>query len=194
MTSTKNVPSSGDDEVGRSEIALTLGVSAREITNLVKAHPDFPSVISGRSRTFPRRRCVQWYVRFKAQEAVKRAKPATPTNVDEMQRRRAEADMKMAEMDVADREGRLVSVDHVDQVVGEVCERLRAILVNVPGNYGLRLEELGVDAAAAEAVLTAIVDDLTKPLRAAADDIENPSAEELRGDDTAAEASDTAPD
>lgn len=170
MARTSNEPD--EDEVGRGEIALTLGVSEREITNLVKAHVDFPSVVRSKARTFPRRRCVQWYVRFKALEAVKRAKPATPNNLEELRRRREEADMKMAEMDVAEREGRLVGVDQVDRVVGELCDRLRAALVNLPGNHGIRLEELGVDAARAEGVLTVIAEDLTRSLRASADEIE----------------------
>lgn len=172
MTSSKPPVDPGEDEVGRREIALTLGVSEREITNLVKANPDFPSVVRGKGRAFPRRRCVQWYVRFKSLEAVKRAKPASTAGHEERRRRREEAEMKMAEMDLAEREGRLVSIDHVDQVVGEVCERLMPIVVNMPGNYGLRLEELGVDPAKAEAILTAIADELTAALRTAADYVE----------------------
>lgn len=176
---------SADDEVGRAVLAATLGVSQREITNLVKNHPDLPSIQRGRARVFPLRQCVHWYVRFKSAEAVKRSKPATPSNVEEMRRRRDEAEMKMAEMDVAEREGRLVSVDQVDKVVGEVCDRLRAAIVNMPGNYGLRLEELGVEAGKAEATLTAIAEDLTQVLRGTADDLEI-YGDDATPDDTAA--------
>ena len=147
MTVTAKKPAVPDeDDVGRAEIALTLGISQREITNLVKTQPDFPSNVNGRSRSFPRRKCVQWYVRFKSAEAIKRTKPATPNNLEELRRRREEAEMRMAEMDVAEREGRLVSSDQVDQVVGELADRLRAALVNLPANHGLRLEELGIDS------------------------------------------------
>lgn len=169
--------SESDDLVNHTVLAETFGISRREIFNLIKNHEDFPSIVRGRSRTFPRARCVHWYIRFKAAEAVKRAKPATPSNVEEMRRRRDEAEMKMAEMDVAEREGRLVSVDQVDKVVGEVCDRLRAAIVNMPGNYGLRLEELGIEADKAEATLTVIAEDLTQVLRGTADDLE------LHGDD-----------
>jgi phage terminase Nu1 subunit (DNA packaging protein) len=194
MTHSDKAAGSGEIDVGRAEIALTLNVSAREITNLVKAHHDFPSTVTGRARTFPLRRCVQWYVRFKSQEAVKRAKPATPSNVEEMNRRRAEADMKMAEMDVAEREGRLVSVIHVDQVVGELCDRMRATIVNIPGNFGLRLEELNVAPAQAEAVLSAIAEELTQALRGVADDVDELGEQELpqESSDDAADDSDAA--
>lgn len=174
-----------EEEVGRAVLAATLGVSEREITNLVKNHPDLPSIQRGRSRVFPLRQCVHWYVRFKSAEAVKRAKPATTADVEEMRRRRAEAEMKLMEMDVADREGRLVSVDQVDRVVGEVCDRLRAAIVNMPGNYGLKLEELGLAADVAEATLTQIAEELTQVLRGTADDLEM-HGDDATSDDTAA--------
>lgn len=175
-----------EDEVGRAVLAATLGISEREISNLVKDHVDFPSIQRGkRSRVFPLRQCVHWYVRFKSAEAVKRAKPATTSDVEEMRRRRAEAEMKLMEMDVADREGRLVSVDQVDRVVGEVCDRLRAAIVNMPGNYGLKLEELGLAADVAEATLTQIAEELTQVLRGTADDLEM-HGDDATSDDTAA--------
>jgi hypothetical protein len=43
------------------------------------------------------------------------------------------------------------------------------ILQNVPSNYGLRLEELGVPADKAEAVLESIATELTKALQSASE-------------------------
>lgn len=109
---------------------------------------------------------------FKREREIAKREASVMSARAELQRRRDEAETRLAEMDVAEREAQLVGIDQVDLVVAEVVERLRAGIINMPGNYGLRLEELGIDAAKAEAVLVAIAEDLTRLLRAAADELE----------------------
>lgn len=181
--------------VGRKEIAEVLGISEREVTNLVKQQPDFPSVQEGRSRKFPRTQCVRWYVRFKQEEAVKRAKPVSKENDDEIRKRTRVVELLLLEVEYAEREKQLLPADTVDQVVGEVCDRLRAVITNLRATHAMRLEEAGVDPAVADSVLGEIEEELMIALRGTADELEqldlhaeSPAVEETRGHGDGADA------
>jgi phage terminase Nu1 subunit (DNA packaging protein) len=159
-----------------AEVCEIFGINRRTLTNWLNEDPPIPSTLRGRAREFDPPTVIPWHgeraVRLARASIERELREASTSTRAELQRRREEAETKLAEMDVAEREGELVEVAHVDVVVGELCDRFRAALVNMPGNYSIRLEALGIDAAKAEAELTAIADDLTLLLRAGADELE----------------------
>lgn len=101
---------------------------------------------------------------------------AKPASFEDAKARKMEAEAQLVEMELADRQRRTIQTDVHEEVVGQVGDRLLAVLVNVPGNYSLRLEALGIDAKVAEAVLESISTDLTRALQGTADDLEAAAA------------------
>lgn len=165
-----------DRYVSREEIAEELGVEERTITNWVKAPPanapgPFPCRVRGRNRTFPRRKCLAWYIEFKVAEGLARAAPAQPTDLVEAERRKAVADAELAELKVAQLRGDLVPVALFREEVSRPLQRVRARLMTVPGEFGPRfvgLSEVGqavqrlrdlVDATLSELRETGAADD-----------------------------------
>jgi len=91
---------------------------------------------------------------------------------------KVEYEARLAGIALAEKEGTLLP-DHVLRgVVGEFCDNLRAVLVNVPANYVVDLERVGVPPKEAEGVLQRIAEDLTAALRDAATGEEHPGTEE----------------
>src|SRR5690349_13895608 len=102
-----------DEYVDREKIADHLDVEPRTITNLVKEHADFPSRVKGRTRTFPKRQCLAWYIKYKQDEAVKRAAPKRDEReaLDVAKTRKVEIDTELAEIELEEARGRIIPVD-----------------------------------------------------------------------------------
>lgn len=72
-----------------------------------------------------------------------------------------------------------------EKVVAGIGDRLRAILINLPATYGLRLEEAGVPADRAEALLSELSLELIDALRGTADELDEEAATIETSDDPA---------
>lgn len=157
--------------VGRAEIAEHLGLSEREITNLVKEHKDdFPSRVRGRSRTFPKGRCQKWYIEFKQKEAVARAKPVKTLELDEARAKKTMIDTELAELELEAARGRLIPKEIHEQRVEELAGRLAGKVKNLSRYTGD--VQSALTAVDAQVLLERIGDDLLRALYGAAEELE----------------------
>lgn len=166
------------DQLSQIELAERLDLTTRQIRNLEEA--GLPTRVKGDRKTYAWPKALHWYVEYRESLVEKRVKPL---DFEAARARKMAADAQLSEIEVEKAQGALLPAATVDQVVGELGDRLRAVIVNVPGNYGLRLEALGVPAKAAEEALTAIAEEMTRALRGVADELEE---EADRGDGGAA--------
>lgn len=170
-----------DRYVSREEIADELGVEERTITNWVREAPEhapgpFPSRVKGRARTFPRRKCLTWFIQFKINEGIARSAPPRPTDIAEAERRKAVADAEKAELQVAQLRAILAPRTIIDEVCQRQMQALRAVIVSMPGRYGPRMVGC-VDIADAVERLQRAVPELLSALRdAEPDDQVEPAA------------------
>ena len=152
-----------------TQLAALLEIDRKTVTNWMNETPPCPSIGTGKARRFRMKDVWEWGIqRERARheaEMVRFEAELTDDQVKEARDRRVIAESKMAELDLAEREGRVVAAEHVDEVVGEIGERVRAVLINMPSTYVVDLEKLGVTPADGEAVLEKIAGDLTAALR-----------------------------
>lgn len=126
---------SDEEFVSRNAMASTLGVTVTTIANLRSQYADFPVRVRGRSVTFPRDRCVQWYIKFKQQEVRRRSGAETPEEVKEIDRRTKLADMQIREAEAAAKLGQLTTVPAFEQAMTEYAARVRAVHNSAPSRY-----------------------------------------------------------
>src|SRR5689334_15509333 len=128
----------------RAEIAKRLGLSERQISNLVKSGrledgTEFPSRVEGRERKFFEDRCFAWYVRYKQEEAVRKsAGPEKPKNSGERKDREAELRLAMLELDFAERRRELVSREAARNELRRVLTRIAVKARSVTGEFAPR--------------------------------------------------------
>lgn len=158
------------DLLNQLELADVLGVTPRQVRNLEEKGLPYDDTLG--VKRYPKRTCQRWYVEFKQEEAVSRLERQESTGLDEWERRKASADARLAEIKVLKEEGRLLPNEVHERVVGEVAERLRAVLINAPSNYAMTLEAAGVDPQVAQDVLEGLTQDLTQALRDEAEAME----------------------
>ncbi len=159
-------------ELSKAAAADRLGVSTKQVERYV--HEGMPCTGTGAERRFPWPEIRRWrddLLRSQGRAEAERA-PALP-EYEEARTRKTIAEARLAEMEAAREEGRLVYVEQVDEVVEEIGQRVRAVLVNMPSTYVTELERLGVSPADGERVLWKIAEDLTRALRGVADDLDD---------------------
>lgn len=155
-----------------SQLAEIYGVDRRTITNWLNEDPPCPSDTEKRVRVFATQDVAKWHQERAVRDALARKAKAEPVNMEDLRSRRELAQTRLAEIELAVKEGALISTDVHKDVVGEVCDRLRAVLINLPSNHALALEKLGVPAKEAQVVLEEIAEALTRSTRSVGDDIE----------------------
>lgn len=160
-----------------TELARLFEVDRRTVTNWLRMDPPCPSEGSGQARRFRMKAVVDWMLdRERARHAkaleIEQEK-LTEEEVKQARDRRTIIESKLIEMDLAEREGRLVTVEDVDAVGAEIGDRLRAVLINLPSNYTLHLERAGVAPEKGQAVLEEIAEEMTRSLRGAAEELDD---------------------
>lgn len=172
-----------------AQLVAETGLSTRALQYIRQQEPGVLVARERGGKTEYRQPDCATNLRRREREAGKRAAtpPVQAVDFERARARKMTADAQLAEIEVAKAEGRLVPIEEVVRSGDEVADRLRAVLINLPANYGLRLEEAGVPAAQAESVLEAIAEELTRAIRQVADDL---IEEADRGDsgDAAADA------
>ena len=148
------------------------GVDRRSITNWLNSEPPCPSKLRGKVREFDTVEVARWHAERAARKAIDDRDRATPATISDIRNRRDLAQTRLAELDLAVRENELIPLETHKDVVTEICNRLRAVLINIPSNYTLTLERAGVAASAAQALLEEMAESLTAALRGTADDME----------------------
>jgi hypothetical protein len=105
-----------------------------------------------------------------------------PLDLEKAKSRKLDAEAREAELRVERMLGNVVPLEVVGETVGRICDRLLPTLQNIPANYGLRLEELGIAPSRAEAVLEAIATELTETLRDAVESEDEGESEQAEAD------------
>lgn len=121
-------------EVNQKEFAALVGLSARQVRNL--EDEGLPHEAEGNRKSYPLPEAVQWYIQRKREEVVREFEKA---DYKQAKARREMARARMAEIDLAKEEGRLISKEVVDQTYGEAMDQVRAALMNMPGRWGAQL-------------------------------------------------------
>ena len=124
-----------EDYVPRARLAELLGVAQATVSQWVKTRSDFPSRVRGRNRLYPLTRCLRWYIDFRVQEQLGRAKKSDTPDESTPAYRKALADAELAEIKVAQQLRQLVPEDEFAEVVTETCERLRAAIRGMRSRY-----------------------------------------------------------
>jgi hypothetical protein len=115
-------------ELLASECARRLGITPQSV-GAWAVRPGAPARVQGANVY------LQWpaFARWREQELVRQAKEeAAPLSLIEAQTRRAVAQAKEAELDLAEREGQLVTVEDYGTALGRILDRLMARLRAVP--------------------------------------------------------------
>lgn len=165
----------------KAQVIDRFGDSARTIEYYV--NEGMPCEGTGRDRRFPWPEVRAWRdarIRRMERESVeKRLKPATADDAAAAKRQQQIDEARMTAIDLAEREAKLVTIEHLESVVGDIGERMRAVLINLPSNYLLPLERVGVPPEKGQAVLEEIAEDLTRALRGVADELEDDDTDDL---------------
>lgn len=98
-------------------------------------------------------------------------KEATPRigNFEEARTRKMEADARLAEIELAQAEGELIPLADYEKSVGEICDRIRGVLMTVPSKYLGRIQVARSDIEA-QAVGELIRDQTLVALQGTADE------------------------
>lgn len=146
-----------EEFVSRESIAKTLGVTARQVTNLRSQHSDFPARVRSRSVDFPRDRCVHWFIAYKEREVRQRLKGDSPTNAfaskqAEGDSRKAMAAAAIEEMKQAVMSKGLVRADEMRAEVGNILGAMAAAVDTFPSQYAHHVLNLTTKPAAIAAL------------------------------------------
>ena len=120
-----------------TEAADRLGRSPKWLRELVKqGMPREP----GRAGRYPWPAIREWHDRYLEQKIVAKLQPASWKDERAAYTRTRR---KMAELDLRKREGELVEIETARVVVGEMLDKLRHGLLNIPGTWSPDLIALG---------------------------------------------------
>lgn len=165
------------------DLCAVFGVDRRTVTNWLNEAIPVSSRMEGRVRVFDAGEVVAWFAERElrhARIAWEKERPGSGDEVQDARDRKVIFEARLLELEMDEAEGRVAPVTVLDAIVAEMGERLMSVVVNLPANYGLHLQRLGIEAGPAETVLEEIAADLTVALRRTADDLE------AEGDDRAA--------
>lgn len=158
----------------KKELADILGVTPRQVDNLVV--DGLPRTKAGREWRYGPE-AVAWYFRRKL-EAVEAQRPPS---LDEARARKENALAEIAEYQLAETRGRMVDQATRLRELARILDRVRAVLLNVPGRDApdlIGLRSYGEARAALERVIDRVLQALTQ------------AADEIEGGDDGADASD----
>lgn len=154
------------DGISQRELSARLGITARHIRNLVLE--GLPKTGEGAGMRHPWPESREWFNEHI--RAVERKK-APPDDLKELRRRKYVADVRMAEIEVEEADGRLIPFELHEQRVGSICDRIRGVLMTIPSKYLSRIQTAKSDLDA-QAVGEAIRDETLRALQGTADDID----------------------
>lgn len=156
--------------VSLKELAEHTGFASR---SLMYIRAQEPGVLITRQRggrvEYKQPDCATALFRREREIAKRESKPAS---LDDAKARKLEAEAREAELRVSRLLGEVIPTPMHEEAVGEIVDRLRAVLINLAGNYGVQLEACGVPPEQAEAVLESIALELTRALQGVADDLD----------------------
>lgn len=159
------------------DCAERLGISTRQLRALSGSDGPVPRNEDG---SYPWPECQKAYVAFKQQEKLKRTGHKETSEYEQARARKVAAQARLAELEVLQREGELIALSDVEQMVRGPLEQVDAALRNVPARYASELAAAAkIKVPTAMELLEAVIERIRADLRALGD---------LDGDDDAAAA------
>lgn len=163
-------------EVNQKEFAAIIGLTPRRVRDLEDLGLPYRS--EGRRKFYPIPDAVQWYIDRKREE--------DRADVDELgakeaKARRERVRARKAEIELAKIEGDLVTREAADRRYGEILDRIRTTIMNMPGRYGAQMgfEDPRDGERALQDVRDEVLDHVSGP---AADAVEVGASVELPDD------------
>ena len=111
--------------VTQKELAALLGLTTRQVTNLVER--GMPVASADGKRRYDAPACIAWYRDAKIAEAVADQGPDT---LDAQRTRKTAAEARLAELELARLEGQMLTVDDAMREFDATLDRLRAVLLS----------------------------------------------------------------
>lgn len=145
--------------VNRVELAVIFGVSLPTIDAWVRG--GMPCVVEGGRGVeyqFNTRDAINWHVAQKA--APKGAVGNGTETLEEAKRRREITNADLAEIDLAERRGRVVPIEHVAKQVGRLLSSVRARLLAIP----TKVAPVAQTAGSAEEIRSMIEDSIREAM------------------------------
>lgn len=159
----------------KADAAELLGISAKQLERYIAE--GMPCSGTGAKRVFPWPQIRHWRDKLlvaqgKAQAQAK-VERLPPINLAEARLRKETADAQLQELKLAEAEGRLIPLEVHEERFGAACDRLRAVLLVIPGKYLGRIQQARTDPEA-RVVGEAIRDETFRALmETAADDADS---------------------
>jgi phage terminase Nu1 subunit (DNA packaging protein) len=155
--------------MNKKELADVLGLKPRQIDNLVIE--GLPRVKDGRAIVYGVE-AVAWYFRRKLEAAVERA-----PSLDDARARKENALAELAEYQLDQVRAQMVDQETRVRELARILDRIRAVLLNVPGRDAPGL--IGLRSyGEARVALEKIIDRVLQALTQSADEIEGEDGEE----------------
>jgi phage terminase Nu1 subunit (DNA packaging protein) len=155
-----------EEHVLQKELASRLSITPREVYNLVQK--GMPRRVRNGKVDYPAARCVQWYIQYKV-ESTKKPVDDDKSKKKDLLERQLEAEVRLAELELAREEGRTVTVEYMEAQLEGILQRLRSKLLNIPGKYAPMLVGLRT-MAEAQAKLEPIVAEAMSALAESGED------------------------
>lgn len=152
----------------KAAAADRLGISPKQLERYVS--DGMPCAGTGRARRFPWPEIRRWRderIRSEARAAAERVMGTADAKA-----RKLAAEARTAEIELEQLERTLIPLAIHEERIADFCDRLRAVCLNVPGAYVLRVQAANT-AAEAQTVLRALRDELMHTLVATADALQN---------------------
>lgn len=150
------------EKATRAELAWLFDTTERTITNY--RQEGIPCNVRGTRVAYPLVRCVKWLVE-------KERKAAAGDGGESVRQRRAAAELRKIELEVAQAEGTLIALEVHELRVEKIAERLAAACKGL-GRFAGDVQRATTDVEAAE-LLERITDDLLRCCMAVADDLDD---------------------
>jgi hypothetical protein len=155
------------ESIKQKVLAERLGITGRHVRNLVLE--GMPKDGEGNNATHPWPESREWYNAY-LREQERKKQPEDDTA--DLRKRRLVAEVKRAELDLAEAEGRLIPFDQHEIRIGAICDRIRRVLMTVPSKYLSRIQVTRTELEA-QAVGEQIRDETLLALQGTAGEIED---------------------
>lgn len=113
------------------QVATLCNITPRRVQQLA-TEGVFQKVGRGRYNAV---QCVHAYIRYWQDRALSRAPEPEAGTLEDARRRKTEAEASLAEMELAREQGRMISVDDLEEMLSGPLYRLRAKLLNLPTKW-----------------------------------------------------------
>ena len=143
--------------VNKTDLARLLSIDPKTVDALVKEGV-WVKTGNGKATRYPVIENIRNYVEREKGLVMRQSKGQTPKDVDAVERK-ALADAKMKELQLAKMEEKMIEIETADRLLDKVLSTVRLQLSSIPGNWTSQL--LGFQVAAElSMVLQRLVDDL----------------------------------